>query len=272
VPPLLSVYIDWRQGDYATCAGARFFVFLGHGGSAEDALFSNEQGAISAKVDDVQGLVVVSQSCDVVRDICDNPFVEVAPLTPVNPDIMEEVRRLKRPRYIYIPGAAKHGLVADLGRAMTIRKELLQTWTRQVGCDSDEQVITLQGNFAYRRLQFGFPAEFVSFFSKCRELIKTKAKANSPDGHGLARVSEIRVLATPSWAAANVSLTFYFFVDSAADITNPEVVVMVNKCVAKLQPSAQFAKIEHIILTLADLTAAEYLAAPRLDLDQASIS
>jgi hypothetical protein len=265
---------DWRQGDFTVSDSAKFFVYLGLRDTDEgDAVHSNDGGYVVPLVtNNSEGFVITSQSCDIVRPIDKYPFVEVAPLIRVNADHLEHVRRRKRPRYVLIPGAASRNLVADLGSSMTIEKALLETCERLPGCITDEEIFQVAECFAARRLQFAFPDDFVGpVFSRCRDFVRSKAGANSADGRGLARITEIRVLASPAWNANPVQLLFYFVVETALDTQDQSVRAVVDKIVAKIQPTGRFTQIDSQIVTLADMRADEYLATARIDLDQASL-
>ena len=48
-------------------------------------------------LDEVRGVVMLTQTCDVVRGCRARPFVEIAPLIEVREPWVEEIRRLKRP-------------------------------------------------------------------------------------------------------------------------------------------------------------------------------
>jgi len=268
-----SRYADWRQGDFALCDGAKFFLHLGFNASPTDeALHSCDSGSVVPLLKTIKGLAVVSQSCDVVRDIATYEFVEVAPLMEVEAAELDNIKSRKKPRYVFIPGAGSSNLVADLGRAMTVEKRLLETWIRHPGCISDEDQLELAERFAARRMQFAFPDDFIKdVFSKCRDFIKAKAKADSQDGRALHKIDDIRVLALPDWGAERIELHFYFFVANATDVENEAIRSIVEKCVSKLRATSRFVGFSHQILTTADLRADEYLASARLDLDQASV-
>jgi hypothetical protein len=96
----------------------------------------------------VRGFVVVTQTCDLVRACAERAFVEVSPLVAVNSAWIEEIRKLKRPRYAYIVGVADRNLVADLvreawalpNRVMTVEKAVVAAWERIPGCQSDADI------------------------------------------------------------------------------------------------------------------------------------
>jgi len=128
---------SWRQGDFVI--GPLGFVIRfdpelplrpGDQDEATDSDLCDQ---------DVAGLVVLTQTCDVVRKARDRPYVEVGPLVRVKDAAeLENIRRGASPHYAYLPGAAPRMLIADLDRVMTIEKSLLPTWTREVGCPTDQ--------------------------------------------------------------------------------------------------------------------------------------
>ena len=83
---------------------------------------------------DVPGVVVETQTCDIVRPSQVRPAIQIAPLVAVDDDLLTEVRRRRRPAFAYIPGAAHENLVADLDRSMTVDKAIVAKWSRTPGC------------------------------------------------------------------------------------------------------------------------------------------
>ena len=133
----------WRQGDVSLDAGLEFVHFANlsrpHSpASAQVAeALANDGEAIeagaTAVLEEVRGVVILSQTCDIIRGCRDRPFVEVAPLIEVPEQWVEEIRRLKRPAFAYVPTTVGDRLVADLDRTMTVEKALIAGWTRIPG-------------------------------------------------------------------------------------------------------------------------------------------
>jgi hypothetical protein len=116
-----SALQKWKQGDCTI--GEHIFVHQ----------FDPKQPLITTKpytvIDEeslvksvVRGFVVLTQTCDLVRDCQDRPYLEISPLIEIETNFLEEVRKMKRPQYAYIPGIAEKNLVADLDRVMTVEK------------------------------------------------------------------------------------------------------------------------------------------------------
>lgn len=87
----------WRQGDFSLDSGLEFIYLAGttrpHSPvSGRSATPSGDGEAIepnaTAVADEVRGLVVLSQTCDLVRGCRSRPFVEVAPLVEVTGDFV----------------------------------------------------------------------------------------------------------------------------------------------------------------------------------------
>jgi hypothetical protein len=109
----------WRQGDCTL--EPQWFVHkidpanpLTRASSA-----AAHQGADLAE-EQVIGVVVVSQTCDIVRGCQERPYVEICPLVRVSPEALQQIERGRRPAYGFLPRLADQHLVADLDRTMTI--------------------------------------------------------------------------------------------------------------------------------------------------------
>ena len=75
---------DWRQGDFAIDVGG--FLFAG---------VAECEGAFEAEehVDGIVGLVVISQTCDIVRKTGGRYFVAVCPLIKVNAEELSGIKK-----------------------------------------------------------------------------------------------------------------------------------------------------------------------------------
>ena len=74
----------------------------------------------------VYGLAVLTQTCDIVRDCVQRPFIEVAPLVRMDPENCLAVRRGRRPSYASLPALEARGLVVDLDR---VSIDFLMLWS-----------------------------------------------------------------------------------------------------------------------------------------------
>ncbi len=162
---------------------------------------------------EVRGVVMLSQSCDIVRTCRDRPFVEFAPLVERTKPVVEEIRRLKRPGFAYVPGTADQFLVADLDRTMTVEKALVSCWARTPGWETDEQFRNFTKALAHKRSRFAFPDDFVAAARKLEARLVSMHNKHTVEGAHLRALREIRVRAAPSWGADQIQLTWWFIKD-----------------------------------------------------------
>lgn len=162
----------------------------------------------------VVGFVVLSQTCDIVREMDKRPYVEVAPLIPADPAELDQIRKQKAPNRAYIPGIADRGLVVDLDRTMTIEKPVLSHWTRIEGCRTRDEIVDLQTALKRKRGRFAFPDDFEKAVQKLQKRLSDRAGKQSREGIYVDALTEVRVRAEPHWEAQNVSLEFWFVKDS----------------------------------------------------------
>jgi len=219
----------------------------------------------------VAGLAVLTQTCDIVRACSGEnarPFVEVAPLVEVDEEIIRQVKRGWRPRYAYIPALADQNLVADLDRIMTVEKGVVAKWQRVQGCSSDADRRNLAQALARKRARMAFPDDFSELVGTLKDRMKEKHDRQSPEGQALRSLREIRVQASPSWEADEVSLFFWFVRDEAS--TCPDGVSWDNLLASWLNlvpPAGRFKEVTGVVAGLEDMTANEYVESDPLDLD-----
>ena len=261
---------SWRQGDFVI--GPLGFVIRFNPELPLRSGDKDEASDADLYEENVEGLVVLTQTCDVVRKSRDRPFVEVGPLVRVNDEAaLENIRRGTRPRYAYLAGAAPRMLVADLERVMTVEKGLLAMWAREVGCPTDQDQRIFAEALARKRARFAFPDDFISLVDGLRARILQKHDKGSPEGALLRSLREIRVTATPRWGATPLSLMFWFIVIEGVSPTADELRQQCKAWIGNLNPNGRFSSIDYDIVALDDISAREYLSSDRLDLDHLSM-
>uniref|UniRef100_UPI00286C0169 hypothetical protein n=1 Tax=Chamaesiphon sp. OTE_20_metabat_361 TaxID=2964689 RepID=UPI00286C0169 len=219
----------------------------------------------------VRGFVVVTQTCDLVRSCAERAFVEISPLVAVNSTWIEEIRKLKRPRYAYIAGVADRFLVADLDLVMTVEKAVVAAWERIPGCRSDADTRSLAEALARKRSRFAFPDDFNRFAQKLQKRMQDKHEKSTDEGDALRALREIRVSATPAWDANAVELIFWFVRAETDDrFGEKEWHEWLDSWLKLLPESARFSSVDGSVVTLDDMTAKEYVNSDRLDLDRLS--
>jgi hypothetical protein len=260
---------SWRQGDFVI--GPLGFIVRSEPEIPLSAEDRDEVPDADLYEQDVEGLVILTQTCDVVRKSKDRPFLEVGPLVRVNDEAhMRIIMRGSSPRYAYLPGAASRMLVADLDRVMTVEKGVLATWTRETGCRSDQEQRAFAEALARKRARFAFPDDFASLVERLRARITQKHSKESPEGACLRSLREIRVAAFPQWDAPSVSLLFWFIV---ADGVSPVAEDLRQQCktwMDNIGPIGRYSSVDYDIVTLDGISAREYLNSDRLDLDHLS--
>ena len=256
-----AVLAAWRQGD--SVVGDHWFV---HRVAPEHPLTAEATAAAKEDVDvaevQVSGLVVVSQTCDVVRPSAERPYVEVAPLVAVDAGELRGIERGRRPRYAFVPGLRDEHLVADLDRIMTVEKAVVAAWTRLVGCSSDEEAHDFAQALGRKRMRFAFPDDFTEFAGELQDRLQEKHEKRSDEGEALRQLREIRVRAAPGWYADRVDIMFWF-------IRNDDERAL-RQWLDLVPEGGRFHPVHGAVVALEDMTARDYVESDPLDLDHLS--
>jgi len=205
-----SVLQQWRQGDCAL--GPYWFVFR-----IDPNFPLTESGQSAAKEgvelveEQVEGLVVVSQACDIVRSCKGRPYLEVCALVRVDAATLHDIKRGRKPMYAFVPGLSDKCLVADLDRVMTVEKAAALTWARTRGCFSDADLRAFAQALSRKRSRFAFPNDFTALVRRLVNRLGDKHDKNTPEGRALRALREIRVQAAPSWMTKQSSCCFGSF-------------------------------------------------------------
>lgn len=172
---------EWRQGDFTTDASVA--IRLAH---------HEKDGPRPKGSRDHKGMVVVSQTCDIIREVEKQGTVIVASLIEVDQDTYAHVKRRSVPRYIIMPKAGAN-IVADLTTMMTIEKPVVAQWERIEGFSDRERT-----NFSRAVALFfsrpAFPDGLVRSLGKFRkEVLKKASKPSTDFGKILNCVEEFRI-------------------------------------------------------------------------------
>jgi hypothetical protein len=265
-----TVLSGWQQGD-VILADSPYFTHLADlrlplteesrelATSEADATTDFLQGVLYQPI----GVVIVTQTCDIVRDQNRRPFVELCPLVQVNALALEEIRRLKQPRFAYVPGVAHRNLVADLDRTMTIEKSVLINCKRVEGCTSDTDTRSFAEALSRKKSRFAFPNDFVEAVKNMSERLKKLHGKRDGTGTFAQSLREIKVRAASSWSAQRVSLTFFFILDDEAPPPSENSHEQVTEWMGLFDTSGRFGfdpDVPWRTCYLGDLDAATYLA------------
>jgi hypothetical protein len=271
----------WRQGDITLDAGLAL-VHLADlsrplSPVAEQALNDSGQEAPSLASEPtpiadegVRGLVVLTQTCDIVRKCTDRPFIEVAPLVQVSSARLRMIRDLKMPSFAYIPATAEQMLVADLDRSMTVEKSVAAKWTRVAGWQTDEEGRDFAVALGRKRTRFSFPDDFQKAINTMQKRLLDKHNRLSAEGAHLRALREIRVRAAPSWDTASVKLSFWFIKKTEPDGFDPAWPNVIESWIELFDQTGRFQIELALPCRLEDITARDYVESEHLDLDQLS--
>jgi hypothetical protein len=258
----------WRQGD--VLFEKSLFLHIGHTpisftSNASDILDDDFQVLTS----EVDGLVIVTQTCDIVRDCKIRPYIQVAPLTQVSDEIYFEVVKCLRPSLAVLPSLKNKRLAVDLDRVMTIEKSIVASWNRTIGLENDADAITFTQALVRKLTRSAFPDEFTEFAKKLQKRFVNRHDKDSIEGIGLRTLREIRISALPAWDAENVEIVFWFIRNSDGAVLTEAVWKSIISDWLKLLPSSsRFQRIVGHVITLHDMSADDYIASQQLDLDR----
>ncbi len=186
---------DWRQGDFCLDATLEIPILNYDDGGA---FFGPATG---------RGMLIVSQSCDIVRDSVDRPYVQVSPLLEATAEELAAVANKRRPQYATFEALAGLGLVVDLDLVASVHKQVVASWERAGGCASEAERAGLAESLARHKQRFGFPDGFDLTLKDFRRWIERRANQNNDSGSFIRAIDEIRVRCD-DWDADPLALEF----------------------------------------------------------------
>jgi hypothetical protein len=258
---------DWRQGDFVLDPPG-FLKRFDPGLPLERADRGFEYGT-GILEQEVEGLVLLTQSCDIVRSCDDRPNIEVCPLVRIpDPALLREIKKCRRPRYAYVPGAADRSWVADLDRVMTVEKSLVARWERHVGCGADDEARRFAQALARKRARFAFPDDFAVLVAPLAARANEKHDRDTEEGRAFSSLREIRIRASPSWEVPHIDLFFWFIAEDESQILDMR--GFCENWMERIKSNGRYRAAQWDLITLDDMSAREYLESDQLDLDHLS--
>jgi hypothetical protein len=279
----LALPDSWQQGDIIDLDGLPFVYladlrnpvlpeskeFLGNE-TASDG--ENPYAAISI---DVNKFVVISQTCDLIRNFSDIPTTLVAVVERVDKEELFACKKGISPRYLFLPTLEQDSQVANLDRIMTIEKAALlriDVSKKMSAFSGEVEAQTLSESIARKFGRFAFPNEFNDAVSKFRSFINDKHNKDSTNGKTLQSIREIRVASSLGWANPKSELEFLFLFEDENLITK-ECKKFVSDLMQKFLINKAFPKIPAFrCTTYEDVTADAYRKSQVLDLNYLSNS
>lgn len=217
-----------------------------------------------------EGLVVVTQTCDLVRSCVERPFVQLSPLVRLEEPTASQARRGMRPRYVHVPLAGEDAF-ADLDRVATVEKSLIARWERSPGLNGDREQRRFAQATGRKFSRFAFPDDLSHSLRGLIDRVKKKHAKASPEGRALETLEEIRVTGAPSWSSNSIEvfLTFAPATRAQAEGAMPEDEWdrLIDSWLSRCKPKGRIRTIEGAMIPLDDLTAREYVDSDPLDLD-----
>jgi hypothetical protein len=176
--PLLA---SWRQGDFSLDATLKIPL-----------LGQDDEGPFVGSADG-RGMIVISQSCDIIRDHSERPFVQVSPLLEASESELVAIAEKQRPRYATFGALAENSLVVDLDVVATVDKRIVADWERAGGCSSEAERAEFAASLARHKQRFAFPDGFDATIKDFRRWIERRAKKPNAAGEMIRAIEEIRV-------------------------------------------------------------------------------
>ena len=139
------------------------------------------------------------------------------------------------------------------------------------GIRNDAEARAFAESLSRKFARFAFPDDFVFAVRPIQERIRDKHGRNSKEGTAYEELREIRVVAVPSWEAPQPEIEF-LFVRNEDGSASSELGEAVEKLMAKFVATGQFENPRYRIVSLAEMSAALYVASAPLDLDYLSNS
>jgi len=261
-----------RQGDVAD-----FGTFSWHADAqlplTEAAAQTGNDSGHEIVVSRSEEMVVVTQTCDLVRSCADRPFVQLSPVVYLEQQAASEAKRGMRPRYAPIPDLDDLAF-GDLDRIVTVEKTLLAGATRKRGCADDRSARRFAASVGRKFGRIAFPDDLVLSLRGLTTRVRAKHDKNSAEGNGLASLEEIRVTASPSWNAETVDV-FLSFCPSTTNrarevMTEEDWDSIIDEWIGRCEPTGKIASVDGAMIPLEELSALEYIDSDRLDLDHLS--
>ena len=281
----------WQQGD----------VFIGTGAPLLRLRLptAGADGSRRVVAEQHDQIVIVSQTCDVVRSIDHRPYVTVAPAIELDGEDLVNAQRRRIPRYVAVPGCGATTF-ADLDSVATFDKAVMFGRFDVHGCDTEAELRSFGRGCARHFGRYAFPNEFNAAVQKLAQRLNKRAGKATPEGRCVDQVQEIRVAAPGGWHSP--LLVFFIEPESMppADESIPTVLTgeansiddlctrldtehdpavrcalweaLINAWVGLCEPNDVVAEISGLSVTMNSINAAVYEASDPLDLDYLSTS
>lgn len=263
--------LQLRQGDVIEI-GAIAWLASGSAPLTSQSAQAGDAG-VSCVIAEADRLVVVSQTCDIIRDCSQRPFVLLARVVTLDGPTANEARRYHRPRFVPVPGLGDDAF-ADLDLVVGVEKSVFLgvEATRGLPDDSAQRRFGMAVGRLFSR--FAFPDDLVVSLRGLVARVRQKHAKDSPEGRALAALEDIRISGSPSWDAESIDVFITFAPATRAEanevMSDDEWDQLVDGWLRQAEPFGVIRSVDGAMIPLEELSALEYMESDALDLDYLS--
>jgi len=265
-------FYELRQGDCVV--STQEFVFLFDPKEPFTKASKETQAADPEQniaVIEVEGFVILTQTCDLIKSPEACPFVEVAALVrPLKEEHLPLIKQKKMPRYVEVPGVFDKGLVADLDQIVTVEKPALLKWHLVRGCSDDHQTKSFASAIARKRNRAALPDDFNLYIKEFQTRCKERHGKATDEGRVLTYINEIRVYPQGNWWTTEKTEVFLWFLIHPQHSDKKELIkTEIGKLLTLIKDNDKYSY-DHKIIEYGEMSAKEYVASQLLDYDYLS--
>ncbi|WP_141746561.1 hypothetical protein [Streptomyces sp. LUP30] len=158
------------------------------------------------------GYAVVSQTCDVVRHVSVQPFIQLCPVRSIPADQLRQIQKYESTQFVWLPQLGEDQ-AADLTRTFTVEKSVLVGQEPIHGVETDEEIRNFAAVVARRFGRFAFPDDLHDSMVRFRSKIVSKHGKGSDEGSALRQIHQIRAEALPNWGAESIEVVLHFILE-----------------------------------------------------------
>lgn len=221
----------------------------------------------------LEGVVLVSQTCDIVQSPTTRPFITVGALCRLSGGDASAAAAGHIPRYVQIPALPADYFV-DLDRLASVRKARLSKWPRIQGCDTDEEARRFSRSVGRYFSRFAFPDDLNPALKPLVQRLKEKRRRDSTEGRAVDALIDVRLIADPNWEAERIRTNIVFLLPPTGHRSDPytdeEWEEQVASWMSRCQPHGVITDLQGFAVRVDEWSVSEYLASDPLDLDYLS--
>ena len=163
------------------------------------------------------GVVIVSQTCDNVRDAIDRPYCNVSKVVQLDGEALRNASARRAPRYVRAYGL-ESDMFIDLDCVATISKDLLRSLELGAGCSTDSETRYFGSDVGRKYSRFPFPDDVAEQVNHAlKDQIVKKHGSQGALGTLLDRhVYQLRLQAQPSWMTDDFDVEIVIILNKGA--------------------------------------------------------